>query len=335
MHEGAQGSPWSTTLEYTDTVIHRTQELKKPIAKPLAKALRFFSPHPLKHEGDRGAEAHSSSNRILDALSQAGLRRRPCGSPREIPTTVDVVDGKSGAIIRPKVPVFWLLEYSQRARGVLEPMSRAGQFKVYGKYKMAAMCAVLEAITWGRYIPVSGTIIMHNLFTYEACLRLGIHSDRKELKPLLAAINNDLSKQPIDSELMVFIANHLGPNDRVFMHMAHVLCHERYNKSVLFSKETARSVATTPAVQKACWQIDRSHEIGRRAMKKRQQARSGSDEEKVADNVGTSLGNIAKEKTDYERERTLLRLFKDNEKVRLDANTTKDVKGKDETKMLE
>jgi hypothetical protein len=270
----------------TETVIHHTPQAPK---KPLVRALGFLKPTVYKPEGD---ETPSASKRMLGALSLARLRKSPkekkaekTNFPPPGSQTVHVVDGKSGTTIRANVPTYRLMDISTRAREVLESYPRTNRFRVYGKYKRASMCGVLEALMYHQPIPISGKILMHNLFTYEACLRLGIANDSIELRPLVVAINKEISTGPIDNELMAFVTS-LGPDDRVFKHTANVLCYQRFTKSVVDVKEFAKMVARKPAMQKAMTQIDQEHEARREAFRARKQACPGRDAGDESDEFG-------------------------------------------------
>lgn len=298
-----------------ETVIHHTPQAPK---KPLAIAFNFFKLSVSKSEDD---ESPKASERILEALSLAGLRKshkdkkpgkKTYPPPRKL--AVAVVDGNSGAIIRADVPVYRLIDISSHAKQVLEANPRAARYKVYGKYKRASVCGVVEAITWLQPIPLHATILMVNLFTYEACLRLGISNNRIELKTLLNTIYKQISSQPLDQEIMKFVVYHLGTDDPVFKHMGHVLCWQRYTRSEMFTEESAKSVATTPAMRKFTAQVDKDKKAQRIANRMWNQAhkqmRSDSDadaevpdepsrnREKVAgvDTVETMLDKIAWEK---------------------------------------
>ncbi|KAJ4374474.1 hypothetical protein N0V86_007342 [Didymella sp. IMI 355093] len=276
----------------TETVTHHTPQAPK---KPLVKALDFLKPTVYKPEGD---ETPSASKRILDTPSLARLRKslkekktEKTNFPPPGRQTIHVVDGKSGTTIRANVPTYRLMDVSARAREALESCPRTNRFKVYGKYKRASMCGVLEALVYHQPIPISGKILMHNLFTYEACLRLGMANDSIELRPLVAAINKEISTGRIDNELMAFVMS-LGPEDRVFKHTANVLCHQRFTKSVVDVKEFARMVARKPAMQKAITQIDREHEARREAFRARKQAGPGRDTGDESDKFGSQTKKV-------------------------------------------
>ncbi|KAF1924576.1 uncharacterized protein M421DRAFT_424713 [Didymella exigua CBS 183.55] len=212
-------------------------------------------------------------------------------------------------VIHQYVTVYRLMAISSQAKQVLEWKPRAGQYKIYGKYSRAAMSSVLDAIVYLQPIPISTTVLADNFLTYEACLRLGISNKRAELKPLLTAVYDQISKGPVDNEVLAFVTYHLGSKDPVFRHTANVLCHQRFIKSVPDVKEFEKMVAKKPALQKAVLQIDQAHKSRRQAYEAKNQARSGSeaddeasgksagDEEKVVEvkTVENMLEQIARE----------------------------------------
>lgn len=322
------------TPNFSETVIHHTPQASK---KPIAKAFNFFNNKP---EGDKTSRV---PKRILDALSLAGLRKSPkekkhkqksFPAPRKL--AVQIVDGKSGAIIRTDVPVYRLIDISSNAKQLLETTPRLARYKIHGKYKPASVRGVVEAITWLQPIPISSTLLMVNLFTYEASLRLWISNKRIELKPLLTAIYKQISSQPVDDDIMAFVVEHLGIEDPVFKHTAHVLCYERYTtrftKPVSEKKAFEKKVAKAHPMQKFMVQIDKNQKAERQARKMWRKAGSSSDGEKVAANVEIMLSKIALEKeTDHEQKVTLLGLFKADKTVPLGPIELKEVEQKDKT----
>lgn len=327
MSELQEISPRPITPMSTETVIHTTPQAPK---KPMAKILEFLKPTVYKPETD---ETPGAPKRILDALSRAGVRKFPMPkekkpevktypAPRKL--TVHIVNGKTDAIIHQYVPTYLLMDISSKAREVLESKPWVGQYKIYGKYNPAAMSSMLDAMTHHLPIPISATNLVENLLIYEASLRLGIARTHTSLKPLLTSIYTQISSTPIDNEILAFVTYHLGSKEPVFMHMANVLCHQRFMKSVPNVQPFEKMVAKKPALQKAMVQIDRAHKARREAFKANKRARSNNeasegdeksddDGDKVvgAQTVEGMLEAAASEvKNDQEQKEKLLGLFK-------------------------
>ena len=129
---------------------------------------------------------------------------------------------------------------------------------------------------------------------------------------------------------MAFVAEHLGTDDPVWKHTAHVLCYERYTtrftKPVSEKKAFEKKIGKAPDMQKFMVQINKSQKAERQARKKWTKPRSGSDQEKVADNVEAMLGQIVQEKQpDDKQKETLIGLFKASTTARFDTDEHKQV----------
>lgn len=337
----------------TETVIHHTPQAPK---KPKARVLEFLKPTVYKPDDEaEDIESPCAPKRIIDALSLAGLRKnskpkamkpekKTYPPPRKL--TVDIVDGKTDAVIHQYVSVYRLMDRSSKAKEILESRPRAGRYKIYGKYNSAAISSVLNAITHLQPIPLSAEILVENLLTYEACLRLGISTKRAELKPLLTTICSQISNGPIDNEILTFVTYRLGSHDPVFKHTANVLCHQRFIKSVPDVAEFEKMVARKPALQKAMVQIDQEHKARREALKAGAKmyhgsdadvevsGKSGGEDSRVVEGeiVGNMLEMIAREREyDHKQRGKLLGLFQDDGVLRGAKDKTGEVKEKFKT----
>ncbi|KAF2628118.1 hypothetical protein BU25DRAFT_490759 [Macroventuria anomochaeta] len=295
----AQGPSRPSTPTTTEIVIHHVASPQAP-KEPKSRILGYLQPTVYKPEADDMPKAPKT---ILDALIRAGICKcttKPKGestdvkysAPRKL--TVSVVDGKTDRVIHKYVPTRLLMGISARAAEILEAKPWAGKFKIHGKYEPAAMNSVIYAIILSQKMPVNADLTA-NLLKYEACLRLGIPSTHSSVKPLLTAINTQISTTTITSEVLTFIAYHLGSQDPVFTHMANVLCHQRFKGAVEDVKACGKMVARKPALQKAMVHIDQAHEARREAINasKRNRTKKSEDESGAESLVGATLKNKA------------------------------------------
>lgn len=299
----------------TETVIHWPKTPQAP-KKPKVRIFGYLKPTIYTSEIDVKPE---TSNSILDALSRAGVRKPSSTkapgikmshpAPRKL--TVSIVDGRTDHVIHKYVPSRLLMSISTKAAEVLGDKPWAGRFKVYGKYDPAIMNDVINAIMLSHKMPIA-TDLTTNLFTYEACLRLGIPPTHPSFKPLLVATYSQISSAPVSSEILSFITYRLGAKDAVFAHTANVLCHQRFKGEVDDLKVFENMVARKPALQKKMVQIDQAHKARREALnasKRRWGEREAcGDGRVVTDDLEAVLAT--KEDVDVEQAEELLRLLK-------------------------
>lgn len=295
-----------------DTAIHQPRTPHAP-KKPKAKILEYLKPTVYKPEAD---ELPETSKATLNALSRASVRK-PCvpkvknpkvqhSAPRKL--TVSIVDGDTERVIHKYVPTRLLMAASTTAANVLDPRPWAGRFKVYGMYDVDAMNSVLCSIILSQKMNVNAEDLRMNLLTYEACKRLGVPSNHNTVKPLVAAINKQLSSAEVSNELVTFISCRLGCKDVVFTHMAHVLCNQRFKGEVQDGKAFEKMVARRPTLQKAMVQIDRAHKARREAFNASKRGANKGDDLNVEEVVeATVKGKVG---VSEEQQNALLALLK-------------------------
>lgn len=253
---------------------------------------------------------------ILDILSRAGLSKpsahnkymakAPYSGPRKL--TVSIVDGQTRRLIHKYVPSRLLMAISAKATEVLEAKPWAGTFKVYGKYDSNTMHTLINTIILSQKLPVTEDLI-DNLFTYEACLRLGIQPTHAKARPLVAKINTQISHTPVSKEILAFVASRLGPKDAVFKHMANVLCNQRFKGEIDDLRAFEKMIARKPAMQKQMVQIDQAHKARREAFAASQRAAGKGPVEALAAEL--KAASSANEVAAVEHKMKLLSLFKD------------------------
>jgi hypothetical protein len=297
-----------TTAVTTETVIHRPNT-------PKVEILEFLKPAAYKPKANASPKTPET---ILDILSCAGLRKpsapkkymekKPCPGPRKL--TVSIVDGKTDRLIHKYVPSRLLMARSAKAAEVLEAKPWAGTFKVYGKYDPSTMNDVINTIILSQKMPITEELI-DNLFTYEACLRLGIQPTHAQIKLLVVKINKQISSAPISKEILAIIASRLGPKDVVFEHTANVLCNQRFKGEIDDLKAFEKMVSHKPALQKKMVQVDQAHKARREAIaaSKRQAV---AEKKSPADASAAELAaaSTANEAAAVEHKMKLLSLFK-------------------------
>ena len=297
-----------STAVTTETVIHRPNT-------PKVELLGFLKPAAYKPKADASPKTPET---ILDILSRAGLRKspapkkymekKPSPGPRKL--TVSIIDGKTDRLLHKYVPSRLLMATSAKATEVLEAKPWAGTFKIYGKYDPSTMNDVINAIILSQKMPITEELI-DNLFTYEACLRLGIQPTHAKMKLLVAKINTQLSSAPISKEVLSFVASRLGPKDAVFEHTANVLCNQRFKGEIQDKKAFEKMVSRKPALQKKMVQIDQAHKARREAIaaSKRQ---AGAQKKSPVDALAAELkaASTANEAAAVEQKMKLLSLFK-------------------------
>jgi hypothetical protein len=297
-----------STAVTTETVIHRPNTPKVEILELLKPAV--YKP--------KATSSPKTPETILDILSRAGLRKEPAPkkhmekkpSPGPRKLTVSIVDGKTDRLLHKYVPSRLLMATSAKATEVLEAKPWAGTFKVYGKYDPSTMNDVINTIILSQKMPISEELI-DNLFTYEACLRLGIQPTHAQIKLLVVKINKQISSAPISKEILAFIASRLGPKDVVFEHTANVLCNQRFKGEIDDLKAFEKMVSRKPALQKKMVQIDQAHKARREAIaaSKRQAV---AEKKSPADALAAELAaaSTANEAAAVEHKMKLLSLFK-------------------------
>ncbi|KAJ4993750.1 hypothetical protein SVAN01_00804 [Stagonosporopsis vannaccii] len=321
-----KGSIRSSTPGAAETTIYRPKTPEAP-KKPKTKILECVQ--PITYRSNVDAKKHSKSEEtIKDALSSAGVRRIKGEStklqypvPRKL--TVSVVDGKTSRIIHKYVPTYLLMRVSPKAASVLEPRPWADRYKIYGPYDAAAVSNVLHVITLSNPIPIT-TDLLENLLTYEAALRLGITPSQPMLRPLLAAINAQVSDKPVTNEVLSFIERRLGFQEPVFKHTASVLCYQRFKGKVEDVKAFERMVAKRPQLQSAMVQIDCAHKKGReKRVLMKPEASEGKQGlgEKIAGRLEVVLG-LKREESKQHREE-LLKILKGKTEAKAPEKTEK------------
>lgn len=246
-----------STPATTDTVIHWPKTPRAP-KRPKARILEFLQPTVYKPEPEV-EKPTKAEEKILDVLSRAGVRKpsppkkekKPkvqFPQPRKL--TISIIDAKTERVIHKYMPSHLLLRVSAHAASVLEPRPWAGRYKIYGKYDLGAMTSVIHAVTLSDSLPIAAHL-SENLLTYEASLRLGIQPTHPFLKPLLSAINAQISSTPVSSEVLGFVTYRLGSQDPVFKRTANVLCHQRFRGEIDDVEAFERMVGKRPALQRA------------------------------------------------------------------------------------
>ena len=318
-----QSTSRPSTPTTTGTVIHHVSPPRAP-KKSKAKIFEYLQPTVYKPEA---AETLKAAQATLDTLTRAGVQKS--SSPQESSVakypaprklSISIVDGKTDRVIHKYVPTRLLMGVSSKAAEVLEAKPWAGRYKIYGKYEPAAMNSVINAVILSQKMPVDADLCP-NLLKYEACMRLGIAGTHSSVKPLLTAINMQISTTPVTSEALAFITCHLGSKDSVFTHTANVLCHQRFKGEVDDVRAFEKMVARKPALQKAMVQIDQTHKARREAINasKRAWTRPEAGEERAL--LGHTVVNeleavlLAREefekgKVDKEQKEELLKLLK-------------------------
>ncbi|KAG9198885.1 hypothetical protein G6514_009260 [Epicoccum nigrum] len=263
-----------------------------------------------------------ASESIVNILSRAGLCKsfapkkhtetKPCPGPRKL--TVSIADGNTDRLVHKYVPSRLLMAASAKATEVLVAKPWAGTFKVYGKYDPITMNDVINTIVLSQKMPITEDLLS-NLFTYKACLRLGIQPTHAQIKLLVVKINMQISSAPISKEILAFIATRIGPKDVVFKHTANALCHQRFTGQIDDLKGFERMVSCKSALQKKMVQIDQAHKARREAIvaSKRQRKQKAVAEKKgPADALAAELeaATTADEVAAVERKMKLLSLFK-------------------------
>jgi hypothetical protein len=236
------------------------------------------------------------------------MEKKPSPGPRKL--TVSIVDGKTDRLLHKYVPSRLLMATSAKATEVLEAKPWAGTFKVYGKYDPSSMNNVINTIILSQKMPITEELI-DNLFTYEACLRLGIQPTHAQIKLLVVKINKQISSAPVSKEILAFIASRLGPKDVVFEHTANVLCNQRFKGEIDDLKAFEKIISRKPALQKKMVQIDQAHKAMREAVSasKRQAV---AEKKSPADALAAELAaaSTANEAATVEHKMKLLSLFK-------------------------
>ncbi|KAF3006588.1 hypothetical protein E8E13_006971 [Curvularia kusanoi] len=286
--------------------------------KPAAKILEYLKPAVYKAEASASPKTPTT---ILEALTLAGLHKSSAPKAKSPKTsfpgprklTVRIINGNTDSLIHQYVPSRLLIGASAKAAEVLETKPWAGTFKVYGKYDIKAMNDVVNTIILSQKMPIA-TDLASKLLTYEACLRLGVQLAHASLKPLLIAINAQISSAPVSSEILSFITYRLGPKDAVFEHTANVLCHQRFKGEVDDVKAFEKLVARRPALQAKMVQIDQAHKARREALvaSKRQCKIDAAEKSDPTDAVAVQLGAalVVSEAVDVEQKEKLLGLLK-------------------------
>lgn len=278
---------------------------------PKVDTLEYLKPTGYTSAADASPKKPES---ILDTLSSAGLLKSSAPKkymakapyPGHRKLTVRIVDGKTDQLIHKYVPSRLLMAISAKATEVLEAKPWAGTFKVYGKYDPLTMHALVNAIILSQKLPATEDLI-DNLFTYEACLRLGISPTHAKTRPLVAKINGQISRAPISKEMLAFVASRLGPKDVVFKHTANVLCNQRFKGEIQDLRAFEKMVARRPAMQKEMVQIDQAHKARREAFAASKRAAGKGPVEALAAEL--KAAKTANEVAAVEQKMKLLSLF--------------------------
>ncbi|KAH6633556.1 hypothetical protein C7974DRAFT_174235 [Boeremia exigua] len=284
------------------TAIHQPKTPHAP-KKPKADTLKFLQPVVYKPKAEK---MRKEEDTIIDALARAGVlkalqpKKKARSAPRKL--TVSIIDGHTGRMITKYVPIHRLISISSRAAEFLNPRPTVTEYKIYGKYNFSVLANVINSITLSHDLPIAADL-PSNLLTYEACLRLGINFTHAFVKPLLAAINVQISSTLTDAEILTFVTYRISAVDPVFTHMANVLCHRRFTGSIGDVPSFEKMVAKKVVLQEVMVQIDQSHKERRKAINASKWARKAPD---VQPQAGKG---IDKEKLN-EEQKVLLKLFK-------------------------